>query len=68
MADCRTFKIDDKFGVPDRLIREYLNECEHRLGLIRVTMQQVTSKTAVLLAIAVVKADDYYQEEAKNES
>ncbi len=56
---CRSFKIDDQYGVPDRLIREYLAKCEERMGLIRVTTATVVSRTAVLLTVIVTKADDY---------
>ena len=56
---CRTFKIDDQYGVPDKMIREYLAICEARMGLIRVSIAQVVSKTATLLTVIVTKADDY---------
>lgn len=55
MAEVFTFKVDDTRGVPDRLLKEWLTEQEHKLGPIDVHMIPVTSKTAVLLTVVVVK-------------
>jgi len=59
MSECHTFKVDDVKGVPDRLVREFINECERKLGFVRVTAQPLTTKSAVLLCVIVVKADDF---------
>lgn len=64
MAEVHSYKIDDKYGVPDRLIKEFLTECETKMGFVRVTMQTVKSGTATLLCVAVVKADSVVEEVA----
>jgi hypothetical protein len=58
MAEVHSFKVDDKYGVPDRLLKIFLDDCETKLGLIHIFMHQVTSGTANLLTVVVVKAED----------
>lgn len=55
MAEVFTFKVDDTRGVPDRLLKEWLTEQEHKLGSVDITMVPVISKTAVLLTVVVTK-------------
>ncbi len=55
MAQVHTFIVDTKYGVPDRLVREFLNECEKEMGLIRVFMHNVQSPTANLLTVVVMR-------------
>lgn len=62
MAECHTFKVDDMKGAPDRMIREFVSECESKMGYVRVTLATLVTKTAVLLTVIVVKADDMDEE------
>jgi|GEM_PF-5882536 len=58
MAEVHSYKVDDQKGVPDRLIREFLNECEEKLGRININMVPVVTGTATLLTIIVTKSGD----------
>lgn len=58
MSLVRTFKIDDLYGVPDRAVRDFIDKAERELGIVRVSMIHVMSKTSPLLTVVVTKLDD----------
>jgi hypothetical protein len=62
MAEVHSYKIDLKYGVPDRLIKEFVSDCEKQMGFVRVTMQVVPTGTATMLCVVVVKADSVIEE------
>lgn len=66
MAECHTFKVDNLKGAPDRLIRDFISECEVKMGYVRVSLSTLVTTTAVLLTVVVVKADEVDEVENGN--
>lgn len=58
MAFVRTFVVYDERGVPDRLIRDWLSQCEKE-GPLRVTVTPFRTATALLVNVVATLSDTW---------
>lgn len=60
MAKVKTFRLNPKFGVPDKDIRDWLSEAEEDLGIISVETQYIPpmGESDGRLTVIATKLDD----------
>lgn len=60
MSRVKTFRINPEFGIPDKDVRVWLDECEQNLGIIKVvaTFIPALGKSDPRLTLIVTKLDD----------